>query len=1106
MPDLKKNTPDKELYNSEYLLKDLLQGDNKILGRPEFKNLDTDKIKLALQYLTTNPNLDARQQSSLIQESWRINYKSKPPTPEEFLSEKYLGPAYKQTYDRVKKVFLDFMNPSNSYRNLILYPHIGWGKALHYNELVYTPTGPVKIKDIKVHDWVCTPRGSISEVIQVADFPQEKVYKLTTTDKRSSLACGNHYWQAAYEMISDYEPDWRIITTEELIKDQKAHPEHAWFLPNIKSVFFREKDHIVSPYQEGLLLGSSKKRAPNQIPEEYLYDSQEHRLKLLEGLLDSEMVHYDEDTHKKYLETDKLALYKSVVNLARSLGRAAHLTIKYADRKFLFQIEISKKSESPKYIFIEKIEPTSLKGGRCIETSDSGHLFITNDFLVTHNSYLSVLINLYITVCCALMRDPWKFFGLNPATMLVQLLVSYSLKKSSELLLEPYMGVLEASPFFEKVHTMESMAKKSKDFDMSSSDHIEKLFYTTAGKTSELTFSGHMNIKLASNIQALLGLSVVACTMSELNFFSLAGKALYCQEKVLTDTGPKAIQDIKVGDRVKTPYGYSLVTYIPYEHDDPLYEVKFSDGRTVKCHENHLWNVRWHEGSGSSFQEKTVETRFMIEHPQYAFYIPTWNKGSYIEYVRVLSIRKISDSARQKCISIEDPRGLFILENGIITHNSPEYIMRIYNDSRSRVQSRMKNNYYGRTILDSSPNSLDSAIDDYVINFAPKDPSNYIVEGSMWKWEPEDYRMTPDNIFKIYIGGKGQPPKLLEPGDPMLSSALNTADEKKIIDAPIKDIYGTDVRQFFRDDLVKALKDRAGIPSGSADNLIYDYKKIENIFDARLKNIYTHIYASSENMPADLIWDQVEHIFFKKVAGQNEFYYKPRVPRCISIDQSISSDVTCIAMTHPERYKDTGEFMYVVDFTIVIAPNKGGRINLEAITCFIEDLRNKGNVVVDHVSYDTFQSEASIQRLMRDKFDVEKLSVDQPVDRYLDLLHIINTNRIRVGRNLYVKNNLKSLHMVHTKGGRPKVDHDNSRPVITTGDSNWETSHIGDYAKDAADAICASIQLCKKYYDVVEESWDPTYLDRISASSDSQEKEANKKLQDFLRRKGLTIA
>lgn len=680
---------EKELNNVSMMLIDLIAGDEAIVARPEYNMLDMDVIQKALDFLLNNENLSPKEKAYLLENSYRVNYRDEPPNPKNFITEKYLGASAAHTYQYIKDVFVDFMDPTKPHRNLVLYPFIGFGK-----------------------------------------------------------------------------------------------------------------------------------------------------------------------------------------------------------------------------------------------------------------SYLSTLITIYINIHMSMMRNPYKYFGLNPATVLAQLLVSYSLKKSSELLLEPLIGVLEASPFFEKVHTRESMIKRDRDYQRMT--HIDKIYWTTAVPTSAMQMSGGACIKLASNPTGFLGLSVISGTLSELAFFREAGK-------------------------------------------------------------------------------------------------------------------------------------------------SDEFIISTFNKLKTRVDSRMKGNYFGRTILDSSPNTLDSPIDDYVVNHSRKDPLNYVVSGSVWDWRPEEFDMTKK--FPVYTGGKGQVPKILY-------------DDKELLQyAPEKIIYVPDsLKQYFEDDIYQSLKDRAGIPSGSADSLIYDYEKIEAAFDKRLKNIYTHITADESRNPRGLIWDQISPIFFRKRATRLEFWYKPELPRCIGIDQSLSGDVSCVSMAHVEKLRGMDELIYVVDFTIVIAP-EGGRINLDAIRFFIEDLRNLGGLNIAHVSYDQFQSASSLQYLSAAGFETERLSVDN-MDPYLNLVSLLNTKRLIVGRNLYVKNNLKSLRIVHggDKGAKnkkkSKVDHDDSRPVVTTGSLNWETSPIGSYAKDATDAITAAVELLRKYHPNAYTIWDPNALDAMS-SGEAEKKSAETNLKALLEKMKL---
>ena len=111
----------KELNNVKDILKDTLQADPKALERLDNMNLDMDAIKTALTFLYNNPKIGEKERNELVTESWRIGYRAKPPSPEEFLTEKYLGPVATHTYDRVKKVFFEFLDPTQGYRNLILF-------------------------------------------------------------------------------------------------------------------------------------------------------------------------------------------------------------------------------------------------------------------------------------------------------------------------------------------------------------------------------------------------------------------------------------------------------------------------------------------------------------------------------------------------------------------------------------------------------------------------------------------------------------------------------------------------------------------------------------------------------------------------------------------------------------------------------------------------------------------------------------------------------------------------------------------------------------------------------------------------------------------------
>jgi hypothetical protein len=569
-------------------------------------------------------------------------------------------------------------------------------------------------------------------------------------------------------------------------------------------------------------------------------------------------------------------------------------------------------------------------------------------------STLSVLCNLYTTTHLSLMRDPKKFFGLATSTVLANVLCSFSLKKSAELLLEPFMNILDGSEFFAKVRTREDMIKIEEEYSHQD-EGMDRVFWTTASLqgTSAMTFMNGINYKLVSNKNNLLGLSIVNGTMTELGFFRDAGK-------------------------------------------------------------------------------------------------------------------------------------------------SDAYIMEFFNNLKMRIYSRMKKTpfgrYWGRSILDSSPNDIDSPIDKYIIFDAPKDPRNYIIKGSVWDWAPEEYNM--EDTFSVYKGGNGKPPTILNN-----SLGYNPDD---IIQVP-RELY-----TFFQDDLRKALKDLAGLPSGSLDKLFYDHAKIEKAFIPALKNINLCIRADATMPPKGLIWNQVKDtLFVKNVSGKYIFYYKPQLPRVIHIDQSISNDMSGIAVVHVERRKEefsddlSKDIVYVVDFVIPIHPF-GGRINLESIKDFIVDLAAQGNLPIVGVSFDTYQSEANIQALARMGFNTDTISVDKSLDPYMYLSQLIEQGNLKIGRSIYFKNNLKSLRIVPRDSGSFKVDHTlgETPTPMNSYDENWGSSLLGINAKDVSDAVAGAVYNAKKILAVspmgLRELWDET---KIFSSPEA----ASESLKDTLKILGVKM-
>lgn len=607
-------------------------------------------------------------------------------------------------------------------------------------------------------------------------------------------------------------------------------------------------------------------------------------------------------------------------------------------------------------------------------------------------STLSTLIQLFISTHYAMMWHPWKYFNLAPSSVFTQCLGAWNQKKASELLVEPFVQILEQSPYFKRVRTHTDLV------DAAGEDLAEHICWTTSTPTSVLSMQNGVNYKIIAGAGSILGQNIISAVISEMTMFT---------------------------------------------------------------------------------------------------------------------------------------------ENGWTN----DQVFKFFTKLRKRIDSRMKGNYYGRMIIDSQPNTLESVIDDWIWNEAPKSSENYIVTGSRWKFFPQEFpyawkserknwksmadgsvSTTKDAIkkaldqdclkkdfnkkqtFPIFKGTNGQPPKVVES-----ESELTMYEPRDIIWAPTTQVTSNGNKSMLDAALespIEFLRDQCGIPSGTPDRIFYNKQTVEDCFENNLRNMFGHITAPAEEEPEHLIWNQIKDKFFNKIIDKYYFYYEPGIPRVVSVDQSYAGDVTSIAMTHVERDSErkddvTGEpvKVFVTDFIITIIP-KGGIINLDAIKCFIWDLVSLGNIKIKHVSYDGFQSQPSIQFLKRKGIEVDYLSVDKTNEPYLNFIDYVQHKRWFAGKCIYMKNNMLSLHFEKRKQGKgtTKVDHFNGE-IYTDGNGDWNTDMRGTNAKDAADAVTGTIELINRY----ENEFVPYVVWKPLALNDRSYETMKNKQDEFMEKMGFEL-
>ena len=396
----------------------------------------------------------------------------------------------------------------------------------------------------------------------------------------------------------------------------------------------------------------------------------------------------------------------------------------------------------------------------------------------------------------------------------------------------------------------------------------------------------------------------------------------------------------------------------------------------------------------------------------------------------------------------------WFLERGI----SPDAIERFRTDLESRIYSRFDNNYWARSIIDSSPyDSEKSPIDKYIFSgLAAQDPQNYITNTRQWDLFSDKYPIweKTKETFPVFKGTSGKPPKLL---------TLNEIGEYRsddIVDVPI------DIKKFFTETtLVKSLKDFAAVPAGSEDKLITDFKLIDNMFYKHLPNEYDAIEAPADKDPKRQIWNQIYRKYFIETSpGHFEFHKAPNEKRYLAVDLSETKDITSIGCYHPEL-DSRGETVVVQDFNIPIKAGKV-RISIEASGEFILDLAKIGNIKFAAISFDGYQSSAmktKIERELEMKITRSKADLDKNV--YYTMVSWMQNKKIKCGYSIFLKNNLKSIQEITKDSGNKKIDHSKGALVneIVHG-VDWQTDLRGQNAKDLSDTLSQCVYMLASTY------------------------------------------
>lgn len=485
--------------------------------------------------------------------------------------------------EELLKIFPD--NLTTTVNNGIFSGSRGRGKEQPLSSLVLTEHGYIAMGDVKVGTKVYGSDGRLHPVTAIYPQGVKDIYKITFSDNTSARCGLRHLWQVEKDGKSS------VVDIKQLLEYSKKEPLKNYFIPLCQPINFDAAGDVDETYQKGrdFVLDISN------IVTEDLYSNISIRTALLQGILDT-----SGDVAEKFIKISdaNVALKKVVSWLVHSLGGI--ITAEGTSLKIFLPENITP-FRSPKklalynnishiqpYRYIASIEKLPYKEAcQCIMVDSEEHLYITDNFIVTHNTEVATLIAAYLLHRILCLKDPIAYYHLKPTEKIVFAFMNIKLALAEEIGITKFQNTLQSSPWFMSHGELEGRTKK---------------IWVPQKYNNQIA----VDIKIGSQADDLIGLPIFFCLSGDTPI--VTDKGIYNIETLenkiirvpsLDDTG-----HIILSDECTVKQTAATNDYI---------EIELEDGTIIKCTYNHRFMLK--DGSYKEAQYLTTEDELMDTKP-----------------------------------------------------------------------------------------------------------------------------------------------------------------------------------------------------------------------------------------------------------------------------------------------------------------------------------------------------------------------------------------------------------------------------------------------------------------------------------------------------------
>ena len=305
---------------------------------------------------------------------------------------------------------VELVNQGIKHKRGVIQAPTSAGKAQPINSLVSTPRGFVKLKNLKLNDEISNPNNEKSFVTGI--FPQglKHVVKLTFNNNDTVECCEDHLWKVNVNdevQITSAKKLFEKISNKEKITIDNTKPvvvNKYYASPNseIKNKYRSYWYGYTTAISDGILKNI-------KLLNIFIYSSIPERINILKGMFDAK-AKISKEKNCIFFKTVSKKLTIQIREIVHSLGGIVFTKkiIRHNKESFLSKIHIPKeiipfhikekvnsynelniKEEKRK---IKRIEYIGKKECICISVSHENKLYLTNNYIQTHNTYIMLAL------------------------------------------------------------------------------------------------------------------------------------------------------------------------------------------------------------------------------------------------------------------------------------------------------------------------------------------------------------------------------------------------------------------------------------------------------------------------------------------------------------------------------------------------------------------------------------------------------------------------------------------------------------------------------------------------------------------------------------------